>query len=1780
MNTSTHVSQFSTLADVLQYRAARQPDDRAFTFLEHGTTEKTSLTYKELDQRAQLIASALQATSTVGDRTLLLYPPGLDFIIALFGCIYAGNVAVTAYPPTKNQKISRLHGIINNSQPTMLLSTSSVITSLRSQPTDETNINAIQWLATDEVPDDATSSWCKPALDPHSIALLQYTSGSTSTPKGVMVSHLNLLHNSAYIKRAFELTRDSVSVTWLPSFHDMGLIDGIIQPVYTGFPGYLMSPASFLQQPMRWLQAISRYRATHSGGPNFAYALCASKTTPQQREGLDLGCWTTAYNGAEPIRAPTLRLFSKTFEPYGFRSHFFYPCYGLAEATLMVTGGRVDEEPIVRDRQPTQVDTGTPFAGRTSSQLVGCGRAHLDTRVVIVDPKSLKPCPPDQVGEVWVAGKTVAAGYWQDADKTRKIFRAKLEGDSLTDFLRTGDLGFLRNNELFVTGRLKDLLIIRGRNHYPQDIEFTVEQSHQALRPGCGAALGVESEDTEQLIIVHEIKREYLANPDIEEIAATVRRAVAEKHEVQIHSVVLLRPGRIPKTSSGKIQRYVCREVFLAGSFDEVGRSILQPVEEVLPDELPNRQALLRLPSTERRQRLAEYFRCAVSQVLRCPPQRMDLQRPLLQSGLDSLGAVTLMHRLETDLGLSIPMVDFLQDVSAQDAADHVAELLEGSSSEISAPLNLPRKDILAPPLSQGQKALWFLHQMAPQSTAYNVFCAVRILSDLDVNSLEGAFTLVTERHSALRTSIATVDGRPVQRIRQETGMDFEVVEASRWAPDALHDYLLESSHRPFDLQEGPLLRIRLCVRNSNEYVLLLVAHHIVMDFWSLVVIMDELRLAYSTLKARKPLRLPPCSRQSVDHGFWQLDLLESPVADCQWKYWKTQLEGAVSTLTLPSDRRRTATNYARGATERFQMDPDRTRKLRELAKSEGVTLYMLLLAAFQVQLYRYSGQQDICVGTSANSRNRAEFSDVVGYLVNQLVMRSKLSGNARFKDFLYQVKQTVLNALKHQDFPFPLLVERLRPERDTSHSPLFQVMFVLEKTNRLQPLASLLSGTPGASMYLGDLKLEAIPLEHLAAQYDVTLSIMDDGESLSACWQYNRDMFERTTIKRMNGHLQTLLAGIVDNPDQLIATLPILSTGERRQLLVEWNRTQTPYAGEQYTHRLFEAQAARTPDAVAVTDTERALTYRELNTSSNQVANHLAHLGIGADSIVGIYMPRCVETVIAILGVLKAGGAYLPLDPSQPERRLSDMLEDAKLEVLLTKQHLLSKIPAFDMRAICLDTDWPMIATNKMSNPESTVRPDNLAYVIYTSGSSGRPKGVMITHRGMVNYLSWCTDAYMVADGDGAPVNSSMSFDATLTSLFSPLLSGRKVSLLPEQREIEALGEALRHGSDFSLVKITPAHLELLRCTLPPDQIGLGTRSLIIGGEALSPATVKFWRACAPETRIVNEYGPTETVVGCCVYEVNEDAFPSGIVPIGRPIANTEIYLLDSRLQPVPVGVAGELYIGGAGVARGYLNRPDLTSERFIPNPFRSDTEARIYRTGDLARYQSDGTLEFLGRSDNQTKIRGFRVEPGEVEAALLQHGDIREAMVDVYQDDAGNPLLAAYVVQRQATTRLTTAELRRFLETRLPSYMIPSSLVRLEALPLTPNGKLDKRSLPKPENVRPQPAGTCIQPRSKNQRLIAGVWRKLLHLDEVGIHDNFFDLGGHSLLATQVHQRLQERLDRQIPITDLFEFPTIDSLARHLDQGNGIQHEFQEIHDRASRQRRAIVARRKLKH
>jgi amino acid adenylation domain-containing protein/thioester reductase-like protein len=2838
-----------TLLELLRFRAGEVPATTAYRYMQDDGIESQAVTYAELDRRARAIGAWLEAHGARGERVLLLYPAGLDYIAAFFGCLYAGAAAVPAYPPRLNRPAPRIQGIVADSQAKFALTTSAILHNIEQRFEHAPDLQALSWLNTEQVSPGLEAEWRDPNITADTLAFLQYTSGSTSQPKGVMLTHGNLMHNLKAIRRGFQLDSSDTGAFWLPSYHDMGLIGGILEPMYIGGTSTLMSPVSFLQRPFRWLEAISKYKATISGAPNFAYDLCVDKITPEQIDTLDLSAWKLAFCGAEPIRPETLERFARTFGPVGFRKSSFYPCFGMAESTLIVSGGDGPSEPrtFTIDRKALERDRVVEVSPNDSNSLtlVNCGKSIVDQRIVIVNPASLTRCAENEVGEIWVMGPSVAKGYWGLEEETRNTFGAFVADTNEGPFMRTGDLGFLQNDELFVTGRLKDLIIIHGSNHYPQDIELTVESSHPALQPSSGAAFSVTENGKEQLVIVQEVTRAG-RQADVNEVASAIRQAVSEKHDLQVFAIALVKPMSIPKTSSGKIQRRATKTAFLNGELEVVGEwrrnspsplpplpqgegdsgsllhmgegqgmrdsrnlpstqpsvssttiqsflltriasmlemdasaidprqpftyyglgsvqavsltgdletflnrklsptlawdyptiellsnfladdsqpaktsslATLQPtftninepiaiiglscrfpqahspqafwdllrngvdaitevpsdrwdVDEFHADEpargktltrfggfldhvdlfdpaffgispreaarmdpqqrlllevswealenafippqslagtrtgvfvgissydysrlqfddpemidayagtgnahsiaanrlsyvfdlrgpsmavdtacssslvsahlacqslrsgesdlalaggvnliltpeltitfsqarmlapdghcktfdasadgyvrgegcgvvilkrlsdaqrdgdhilalirgsavnqdgrsngltAPNglaQQAVIRtalnqagvspnqisyveahgtgtplgdpiemaslnavlnddsnqrvivgsvktnighlesaagiaglvkvvlamqnesipphlhlkeinpylslensrieigtylrpwkrrgatapsrfagvssfgfggtnahvvlsdapllesesLPSTDierprhmltlsaksefalqelsrslseklpitnyelpnlaftsnttrthfehrlaiqassniellkglgdflsasespfvsaghvkpnaqpkiaflftgqgsqyagmgkglygtqpvfraaldecaeilnpilgrplleiiftdkndstinqttftqpalfafeyalaqmwlawgikphavmghsvgeyvaaciagvfsledglrliaERARLmgglpqngtmvavfakparieaalkpfanqvsiaatngpdntvisgeksavqnvvdeltelgitskplvvshafhsplmdsildefesysqrirfsnpqillisnvtgevvsqldANYWRDHIraevkfsagmqslanlgidafieigpSPVLlgmgkRClaesksawlpslrqnqdewqtlldslgklyaqgaevdwkgfdsgysrkkvalpnypfdrqrywlepsnvdkemsprrhgdarkqvnsvssrsngksqvqeekkngrvhkesqprtspsspallprgegsqnpplPPgeglgvrggsdqqhtkpdvehfiqrqtarilgmdaSRLSLNTPLDTLGLDSLMAMELKNTLESKLGAQISVASLLQGPTIASLAAEAMTNLESAKTGDEAPFVVAQNSSSESPLSYGQQALWFLHQLMPDELSFNVAGAIRIRGELDVPALQRAFEQLVARHESLRSTFHAINGEPIQRVHDSMDGIFSVTDSSALEEDALRKQLAKDAHASFDLEAGPVIRAVLHLTRDSSRILLLAMDHIVTDFWSMTTLARELLLLYEANKNGMPIELSPLPARYSDYARWEAAMLENKRGEKLWNYWQSQLGAQLPALNLPTDRPRSPMQTYRGDSRHLFMDGDLCEKLKSLAQDNGATMFMTLLAAFQTLLHRYSNQEEFLVGSVTAGRSHAELSNLVGYFINPIALKADFSGNPSFHEILQRVKLTTLGAFEHQDYPPALLAKRLGIQRDSSRPPLFETMFILQKAHEadVQMLSPFALGLDGARMEVSGLVLESIALGGEPAQFDMTMMMSELNDGLAAALQYNVDLFDAATIERMLKHFHSLLREIAADPAKPVSRYALLGESESQKILVEWNQTEAEYPRESCIHELFEAQAKRTPDAVAVqfdqrpegwdggTQTRdrflRDVSYKELNKRADEVAKILVAQGVKPGTLVGLFVSRSVEMLVGLLGVLKAGGAYLPLDPSFPAERLAFMLEDSNASIVLTLSALLPEMPKTDAQVICLDA---LADVKGKRGKKSKASAGDLAYVIYTSGSTGKPKGVQIHHRAVANFLcSMQKDLGINAD-DSLLAVTTLSFDIAVLELLLPLTVGAKVVIA--NSEVVADGALLAQSltdSHITFMQATPASWRLL---LEAGWTGKPDLKILCGGEALTNDLAE--KLLQRGAQVWNVYGPTETTIWSTIYKV--DSIQTGIsntVPIGRPIANTQIYILDSNLQPVPVGVIGDLYIGGDGVSRGYLNRTELTEERFIPHPFTplpAGEGTKLYKTGDLARYLADGNIEFFGRSDQQVKVRGYRIETGEIEVAVMGHPSVKQAVVVAWKERSSEASLVAYVVPAVPEEEADHVHLREYLRTKLPEYMIPSVFVNLESLPLTPNGKVDRKALPAPSQSRADLRAERVQyvaPRTPLELQLAEVCAQVLGLsvEQVGVNDNFFDLGGHSLLGTRLVFLLREKFGLQaadLPLRALFENPTVANLAVTIER------------------------------
>lgn len=1029
-------------------------------------------------------------------------------------------------------------------------------------------------------------------------------------------------------------------------------------------------------------------------------------------------------------------------------------------------------------------------------------------------------------------------------------------------------------------------------------------------------------------------------------------------------------------------------------------------------------------------------------------------------------------------------------------------------------------------PLSFAQQRMWFLYQMDQQNSAYNEALTIRLTGRLNIDILEQTINAIIQRHESLRTTFPMVEGKPIQKIAPSLKIKLLVINLKDISQDQIDKQIIEELQKPFDLTQAPLLRCTLFDLGYENYILVNVFHHIIIDGWSKGILFKELSEFYQAFLSNSTVDLPELPIQYADFAVWQRQWLQGEILENQLNYWKKQLTGAPPLLELPTDKPRPATANFRGHSISFQIDSELTEKLKLLSQKSGVTLFMTLLAAFNTLLFRYSGQDDILIGTPTANRNRQEIEPLIGFFVNTLVLRNSLEGNPNFSGLLQQARNVVLEAYANQDVPFEQVVDGLEIERSLSYNPLFQVMFALQNA-------------PLNALKLPNLKAQYLAVENQRIKFDLSLFLeeieTEKGSYLEGFWEYDGDLFTPERITRMVGHFQTLLKGIVANPQQTIGELPLLTESEKQQLLVEWNQTQTSYPDHYCIHQLFEEQVVKTPDAIAVIDGEKSLTYEQLNQKANQLAYYLQNLGVKTEDLVGICIERSVLMIIGLLGILKAGAAYIPLDPNYPSERLAYMLEDSAVSVLLTQENLVDTLPNYLGTIFCLDQDGKILDHHPQDNLLHPMTSENLAYVIYTSGSTGKPKGVLIQHQSLLNLVSWHQNAFDITTIDRVTQLAGIAFDASVWEIWPYLTAGACLAIVPP--DLLTSPKQLQEWLIAKKITVSFLPTPLAETLIPLDwSPNCPLRLMLTGGDKLNdfpPTSIPF--------TLVNNYGPTENTVVTTSVKITPDLLTEKAPPIGRPISNTQVYILDQYQQPVPIGIPGELYIGGSGLAKGYLNRPELTDSKFIANPFSQKLSDRLYKTGDLVRYGNDGQIEFVGRIDHQVKIRGFRIELGEIETVLNQHPQVKEAIIIAREDQPGVKRLCAYVI---ASQNLTVSQLRLFLQEKLPQYMVPAFFVLLDAFPLTANGKIDRCALPQPTLELEDEAALNLSPGTEKERILAAIWQRVLGLKNISINDNFFELGGDSILAIQIIAQANQA-GLQITPKQLFSHQTIAQLA-----------------------------------
>ncbi|AKT42433.1 glycine adenylase [Chondromyces crocatus] len=1682
---SEGTGQRACVHEMFEEHAARTPEAIALTF------EGVALSYGALNQRANQLAHHLRRQG-VGPEVLvgLCVERSLEMIVGLLGILKAGGAHVPLDPSYPSE---RLAFMLEDAAAPVLVTQRSLVATLPAYAGHVLCLDADGPLL-DAQPTENLGETARG----DQLAYVIYTSGSTGKPKGVMVEHEGVCNLARAQASLFSVGPESRILQFASLSFDASIWE-IVMALATGARLTLTSRAASMPGPSL-LQTLREQRITHVTLPPSALAVTPVAALPALRHLIVAG----------EVCPPSLA-------QRWSQGRSFTNAYGPTECTVCATTERFEEG-------ASRLPIGRPLPG---------------VEVFVLD-EFLRPTPAGVPGELHVGGIGLARGYLRQPALTQARFIAHPFSDVPGARLyKTGDLArLLPDGRLEFLGRLDAQVKLRGFRIELGEIEAALHR-HPEVRD---ATVRVrEDQPGDPRLVAYVVPQPVQGAP-----AASPSSAVA---------------GTL---DGGALRAFLCRslpEFMVPAAFVALEALPLSPSGKVDAESLPapdwaalsrsEGAAGLVAPRDATEETLASLW----SEVLGVAS--IGVHDSFLDLGGHSLTAIQLLSRVRERFGEHISLKSLFENPTVAGLSSHITahRAAHGDlapQGQGVALVRAPREARM--PVSFAQERVHFIEQMSPEGTAYQAQSKVRFEGRLDVAALVRALGEMVRRHEIYRTTFPTVDGRLVQVIHPAPAIEVPIVDLrglSSEARGAEVERLVGAEARGvFHLDRLPLVRWSLLRLGDDEHLLTHVEHHMVHDGWSAALFLRELLVVYQAYVRGEPSPLPEPALQFVDYASWQRRWVSSPAAQAQLAYWKEQLSGSPPLLALPLDRPRPPEQRFQGRQLRVELSGALSEGLRALCRREQSTLFMTMLAAFLILLRRYSGQDDLCVGSAVANRRSREVEGLIGMIVNNLVLRTQIDGDPTFQELLAQVRQVTLDAYAHEDLPFDKVVEALKPARDLSYNPLFQAMFSFHDA----PLPSL--RLPGLSIDM------EVALGNGSAKFDLDVVAIPHAEQrlanrdeastpgISVIWEYNSDIFEPETIARMEAQYRNLLGGIVANPSARLSELPFLTEAQQRWI-DDWNATENDFPAERCAHEIFEQQVARTPEAVAVVVEGRSWTYRTLNARANQLARHLRGLGVGPERLVGLCVERSLEMVVGLLGVLKAGGAYVPIDPAYPDERVASVLADAEITVLLTQASLRGRFEAHPVTAVSLDADWATIGARDESDLPGAARPHHLAYVIYTSGSTGTPKGVMIEHRALMNFATTAAEWYGVTRQDRILQFASISFDTAVEEIFPCLTRGATLLLRTE---------AMLHSSDdfwstcrawgATVLNFPTAFWHQLTAELGPrdPRVPPTVRLVIVGGEEAQLEKVRrFHEAVAhlsPPPQLFNGYGPTEATVTATLQHC-DDPEPE-LVPIGRPLGNTQIYLLDRHHQLVPVGAPGELHIGGVGLSRGYWRRPELTAERFIRNPLLAPKSERLYKTGDLARLRADGRLEYLGRLDSQVKIRGFRIELGEIEAALSGHPGVQQAFLTVREEGTGNKRLVAYVVPREPP--LDVEAVRQFIAGKLPSYMVPTAFVLVEALPLTTSGKVDVRALPDPATSRALAGASQEAPRTPTEVTLARIWSEVLRVPEVRVDDNFFELGGDSILSIQVVSRAR-RVGLEITPKLLFQHQTVGRLAAELD-------------------------------
>ncbi|HTF96328.1 MAG TPA: amino acid adenylation domain-containing protein [Cellvibrio sp.] len=1749
--------ELTSLVDIAQHWAEVKPDHVAYRFLTNDGLVSASITYRELDSKAKSIASRLQQANT-HSQALLIFPPGLEFIEAFWGCLYAGVVCVPVYPPrTRAEDWIRLKAIKDNCQADFILIGKNELQISKSLLVQKELANEENIIDISEVLFDKKILWSRPDFQLKKLAFLQYTSGSTGSPKGVMVSHENLLHNQSMIFSSFNHSRNTIVAGWLPQYHDMGLIGNILHPMYLGTTAILMSPVTFLRRPITWLEMISSYKATTSGAPNFAYDLCVSRITEEEKERLDLSSWDLAFNGAEPVNSATLEQFFNAFKMCGFKYNAFYPCYGMAESTLMISGVNKADQPVTLNLERESLDfhtVKTCASSESSVSLVSCGQAGIDTTIRIVDPKTLRECENNKVGEIWVKGPSVALGYWGNTDLTAASFNAYINNsvDPNEVFLRTGDMGFLHDKQLYVSGRLKDLIIVRGKNYYPQDIETTAQNSSTHLRAGRGACFSVETREKQKIILIQEMERSSVRKTEDTHVETLIREAVLLSHGLYLDEIILVKPGKIFITSSGKVRRSECRLAYLKGVFatayeEEAKQKIKEEYSAATGDNDNH-----------------TYVRSLFLSELNIDVDKVNWNVSVVNFGVDSLKAAQLQYRIEADKGVTYDMSRLLAGPTLFELIADISELESKKDKNNNSSLFSSALLVVDDNISHHQMGFWYLQNLHPGSANYNLALTLRLSSsedqgDINVECFRESVRQLIQEQEILRSVYIEKNGVPFQTVKSDFLIEdyFRFLDASSLHANQLDVELKANILKPINLQYDPVMRVCLYKIADNKYILNLVVHHIAADAWSVQLIAKKISNYYQNNKSlmqKNPQKINQYNIFSQKNSA----LINSAYGVEMQSFWRDYMAGAGSLTELPIDHPRGTKPDFSGDNFDFYLSRDQFEKIERTLLETNSTLYMFLLSVYQVLLYRFMGDQDITIGSPISERSPIEFGETVGCFVDIKPIRSQVNGNDSFKEHLDKLKSTFIHVIKNKSYPLRLIIRDTFANDSLAAGITFpNVRFSLQQESLLKGSAPFYLGTADSPLNVESFNLSSYQSDGLKtdlAQAELSLTAVESSEGILLRFNYNKCLFERKTISRLGDCYKAILASTVSNLTQKICDIPLPPTIPLS--LIKGNQNSFATLPRHFgVHRVFEQQVKANPNAKAIVCGIDSLTYEELNRKANSLAHALVDSGVLPETRVAVYCKRSVDTIIAFFGALKAGACCILLEPSVTKKRCEYIINDAEVKVILGEEA--GAFSYSEQITFLSIKDSSAKYADKVENLSIDVIGSNAAYIIYTSGSTGEPKGVIGIHEGIINRTEWMLSEYGINAQDTVLHATPINFVRAEREIFFPLCAGAKLIILDENGlENPAAFLNVLNNENVTFTASSPAHLRIM---LDTDAARFASISSIkhwfIGADVLHHSLIKKIQHYQPNVQFSYFYGSTETTsdVACfrVPYNYDQNEFTT---PIGSALSNTIIYILDENFSLVPIGGIGEIYVEGKQLSRGYNKSPRLTAEKYIPNPFSDVPGTRLYKMGDLARQLPCGNIIIVGRKDSQININGFRIEPAEIEKSLCDLSSIKSAVISTYFNN-GDLHLIAYVVTYPGFNKdLDEVQLREELRLKLPVYMIPSVFVYLDELPLTTLGKIERRLLPSPVDAISKAFEASYKaPENELEIMLVEIWESLLGNRNltgrmIGTNDDFFQIGGNSLLGTKLLSVIKNDLGIEIGIREFFNNPKISFLANKI--------------------------------